>query len=78
MTLIYWRNYKEKKPIESTWNRIGDEGAIMLSELLKISSSLAKLDLSCDEFVKPSKHLNQNQILGDDQQTVLEIKGHSV
>ena len=32
-----------------TGNSIGDEGAIMISESLKINTTLTALDLDCDE-----------------------------
>ena len=31
-------------------NKIGDEGARMISEALKINSTLTNLDLNCDEI----------------------------
>ena len=33
-----------------TVNNIGDEGAIMISELLKTNTTLTELYLSCDEI----------------------------
>ena len=36
--------------IEWTDNKIGDEGAKMISESLKINTTLTTLNLSCDEI----------------------------
>ena len=46
------RNDKnDKKWIIWTTNKIGDEGARMISESLKINTTLTKLDLRRDEIV---------------------------
>ena len=46
--------------MEQTGNRIGDEGAKMISEGLKSNSALTTLVMSCDEKKKKKKTLDGN------------------
>ena len=48
-----------------TGNKIGDEGAKMISESLKINTTLTRLDLTCDEnkIMKYNMIIIQNEMI---------------
>ena len=68
-----------------TGNNIGEEGARMISEALKINTTLTELDLHCDEIWKINEIINNEMIVKEwemnknrrytyEQGTILEIK----
>ena len=64
--------WNENEMNKWTGNRIGAEGANKISEILKVNTTLTKLDLNCDE-----KNKNEWKIKFNVQGTKLELQEQS-
>ena len=60
------RKEKEKKEERMTDNEIGDEGAKALSEMLKVNTTLKRLNLSCEKERKKERK-KEERITNDRQ-----------
>ena len=54
-----------------TGNQVGNEGALKVSEVLLMNSSITELNLSCDIMAKTDE-MKDNKAFREKQQTILD------